>query len=276
MLATLTSCEKFSLDDSSTNTHDGNANVIITVNKINNIEFEPITKSKQKELTEVYQKLTLAIFDGTEKVCLKNETSTDPDFGSAKFNLDEGEYRLVVIAHNGAGNCSISSPENVKFYKNKITDTSYYYGRLSVGKDKINQKVDLKRAVAKIEVHITDENIPEEVHTIQFYYTGGSSTLDATTGYGCVNSRQTESFKMNKDTRDYSVYSFPHQDTQDINMTISFLDPDGKTIKEVKSKELKIGQNKISYGEISIEKKATDSGFTFDNNWGEGIHVDFE
>ena len=277
LVATLTSCEKFALEDSGTNTHDANANVIIRVDKIGNINFEPLTKAVDKTIADVCSRLSFAVFDGDEKVAIKNEVSTDDDFGQADFKLDEGEYRLVVIGHNGAGNCTISTPEKVKFYKNKLTDTFYYCGRLSVTEDGAETDIPMKRAVSRICVHITDEKLPTDAHNIQFYYTGGSSTLDATTGAGCVHSKQTESFKLSEDIRDYSVYTFPHTDSNTLNMTITILDPDGKTLNTFKNENMKVACNQTTQASISLNGKSSGGSasgginITFDDDWGEDI-----
>ena len=114
-------------------------------------------------LGDVCSRLTLAIFDGEEKLETVNQLSTDNGFGTAYVSLDEGEYRLVVIAHNGKGNCSVSAPEKVKFASNKLTDTFYYYGRLSVNEEGATTNINLRRAVGAFKLHINDETIPEEI-----------------------------------------------------------------------------------------------------------------
>lgn len=273
LAATLTSCEKFTLEDSGTDPHDANANVIIRVNKMGDIDFMPYTKANDKQIADVCSRLSFAVFDGEDKIALKNEISTDEGFGTAAFNLEEGEYRLVVIAHNGTGNCTISAPEKVKFYNNKLTDTFYYCGRLSVSADGAENNISLKRAVARIQLHINDEKLPDDAHTIKFYYTGGSSTLDSSTGLGCVNSRQTESFKLAKDVKDYMVYTFPHEDNGSLNMTISLLDPDGKVLYTFKNEDLNVACNHTTQTNITLNGKSsgTNIGFTFDDDWGEDI-----
>ena len=224
------------------------------------------------------------VFDGEEKIETINQTSDDANFGIASFSLDEGEYRLVVIAHSGKGNCTMSVPEKVKFTSNKLTDTFYYYGRLSIKSDKVEADVKLQRAVAAFKLHITDETIPEEVRSIKFYYTGGSSTLDATTGYGCVNSRQTEIFNFTDNNRDFTVYTFPHEENKAIKMTISILDADAHAIKTFTKSDLKMKRNEIIKTDISLTKSSGGSldedddrnvGLTVDADWGEETVVRF-
>lgn len=303
LVATLTSCEKFALDDSGTNSHDANANVIIhaSVAKNNSTgtrsgeedfgdEEEGDEEVEGKPLEDYCSRLSIAIFDGEEKVKTLNLKAED-GYDDIGINLDAGKYRMVAIGHNGSGNCTISSPEKVKFYKNKMTDTFFYYGTFNVidGEDTDNY-ILLNRAVAQFKVHITDATIPAEAHSIKFYYTGGSSTLDAVTGYGCVQSRQTESFKLQEGKRDYSVYTFPREENKGLKMTINILDADAQSIKEYSKEGVPVKRNNITQTHISIkdhtisdpdQKEDGDSGkgnlgFTVNPDWEGEIVVEFE
>ena len=154
---------------------------------------------------------------------------------------------------------------------------------MSVNEEGATTDINLRRAVGAFKVHITDENIPEEIRSIKFYYTGGSSTLDATTGFGCVNSRQTENFSMKDGGRDFTVYTFPHEEEKNIKMSISFLDADAKVVKSFEKADLKIHQNKTAYTEISIadgfgggdDSTGGGIGITVDPTWGETERVNF-
>lgn len=311
LVATLTSCEKFALDDSGTNSHDANANVIIhaSVAKNNSTgtrsgeeDFGDEEKGDEdgldegdeeiegKPLEDYCSRLSIAIFDGEEKVKTLNLKAED-GYEDIGINLDAGKYRIVAIGHNGNGNCTISSPEKVKFYKNKMTDTFFYYGTFNVidGED-TDDYILLNRAVAQFKVHISDATIPAEAHSIKFYYTGGSSTLDAVTGYGCVQSRQTESFKLQEGKRDYSVYTFPREENKGLKMTINILDADAQSIKEYSKEGVPVKRNNITQTNISIkdhtisdpdQKEDGDSGkgnlrFTVNPDWEGEIVVEFE
>ena len=302
LVATLTSCEKFALDETSTDPHDANANVTFHVSMGKNQSTEFNTKaagfntkaadSNAIPLEKVCSRLSLGIFDEIGKVKTLNTLSTDKEYGKLSVALDEGEYRVVIIGHNGAGNCTISSPEKIKFSNNKLTDTFYYYGRLNISSEETEETIELKRAVAQFKVHITDSVIPANARSIKFYYTGGSSTLDATSGYGCVNSRQTEVFKLAKDQRDYSVYTFPHEDSQGLNMKISILDADGKPFRELDKDNIEVKCNYITKANISIAESSGDTpggggkdeddkgdgGFNilFNPEWAGEINVEFE
>ena len=311
LVATLTSCEKFALEDSGTNSHDANANVIIHVSVAKNNSTgtrsgeedfgdeetgdedeldEGDEEVEGKPLEDYCSRLSIAIFDGEEKVKTLNLKAED-GYKDIGINLEAGKYRLVAIGHIGSGNCTISSPEKVKFYKNKMTDTFFYYGTFNVidGED-TDDYILLNRAVAQFKVHITDATIPAEAHSIKFYYTGGSSTLDAVTGYGCVQSRQTETFKLQEGERDYSVYTFPREENKGLKMTINILDADAQSIKEYSKEGVPVKCNNITQSNISIkdhtisdpdQKEDGDSGkgnlgFTVNPDWEGEIVVEFE
>ena len=283
LVATLTSCEKFALDDSGTNSHDANANVIIHASVAKNNSTgtrsgEEDEEIEGKPLEDYCSRLSIAIFDGEEKVKTLNLKAED-GYDDIGINLDAGKYRMVAIGHNGSGNCTISSPEKVKFYKNKMTDTFFYYGTFNVidGED-TDDYILLNRAVAQFKVHITDATIPAEAHSIKFYYTGGSSTLDAVTGYGCVQSRQTESFKLQEGKRDYSVYTFPREENKGLKMTINILDADAQSIKEYSKEGVPVKRNNITQTNISIKDHTiSDPDQKEDGDSGEGeIVVEFE
>lgn len=296
LVATLTSCEKFALDDSGTNSHDANANVIIHASVAKNNSTGTRSEEEDEEiegkpLEDYCSRLSIAIFDGEEKVKTLNLTAEKDGYDDIGINLDAGKYRMVAIGHNGSGNCTISSPEKVKFYKNKMTDTFFYYGTFNVidGED-TDDYILLNRAVAQFRVHITDATIPAEAHSIKFYYTGGSSTLDAVTGYGCVQSRQTESFKLQEGKRDYSVYTFPREENKGLIMTINILDADAQSIKEYSKEGVPVKRNNITQTNIDIkdhtisdpdQKEDGDSGkgnlgFTVNPDWEGEIVVEFE
>lgn len=296
LVATLTSCEKFALDDSGTNSHDANANVIIHASVAKNNSTGTRSEEEDEEiegkpLEDYCSRLSIAIFDGEEKVKTLNLTAEKDGYDDIGINLDAGKYRMVAIGHNGSGNCTISSPEKVKFYKNKMTDTFFYYGTFNVidGED-TDDYILLNRAVAQFKVHITDATIPAEAHSIKFYYTGGSSTLDAVTGYGCVQSRQTESFKLQEGKRDYSVYTFPREENKGLKMTINILDADAQSIKEYSKEGIPVKCNNITQSNISIkdhtisdpDQKEDDDpgkgglGFTVNPDWEGEIVVEFE
>ncbi len=286
MLATITmlsSCEKFYAEGSQTDESDENANVTIKVTNILTSTFEKNEASTRGDanneevaLEDLFSRISFAFFNNDEKVKNISQAIGDDNFGTANVNLAEGTYRFVVIAHSGKGNCTISSPEKISFYKSKMTDTFCYYGTMEVSEEENEEReINLSRAVAKIRIHINDE-IPESVKQLKFYYTGGSSTLNATTGKGCVNSRQTENITVVAGQKDYEIYTFPHEDDKKVKLTITALDEEGTEIASKVIEDIPVKSNFITtFSGNLFEESGADgsqtgtSGITlkFDPTW---------
>lgn len=139
------------------------------------------------------------------------------------FAIPKGKYSFVFVAENGNAAPTISEPNTVTFKKNKLTDTYCYYGELDI-KGKASYDITLKHCIAKLRVTLNDVT-PQEIDTLSFYYIGGSSTLDPTTGYGKVSSRQTESHAVERlayrGKSTYELYTFPHADARKLKLRIT-------------------------------------------------------
>ena len=225
-----------------------------------------------------YSRITCSLFLAGSKVKNINQTSDRTDFGTIRTTLEQGTYTLVAIAHNGAGNATVSSPEKVTFYNNKCTDTACQYTPLEVDADGAEKTVTPQRAVAMVRLHVNDE-IPDTAKTVKFYYTGGSSTLDATTGYGCVNSRQTEERTMNSTQKDYDIYTFPHSDGKKLHITVTVYDSDSKTIATKELTDIEVKQGYKTTCSVNLFSDSADDNthttFTFDPTWDGETNIDF-
>lgn len=232
-----TACEKpFNEEEGQNKETHGNGNIEIKFRSLSTDQGtfeneEDTNQSRAASMTPITQlctRITLAIFDSEsgEKVANINQEKSDKTFGNITANLNKGKYAITVIAHNGEGNATISSPAKITFKDNKVTDTFYYYGELDVSDD-TNYDLTLKRAVAMFRLVVKDPT-PQVIHNMKFYYTGGSSTFDATTGYGCVNSKQTEIRTVTNDAHSgessYDIYTFPHNDERKLKIEVSALE----------------------------------------------------
>lgn len=261
------SCEKFVSESGKTSESEEEQNVVLNV-------------SQDELVKKVCQKVSFAFFKGDEKVGTISQSAADNDFGTIHLSLSPGLYQVVAIGHNGSGNCTITSPEKITFTSNKVTDTFYYYGKLESKEDeKTSETITLKRAVAMFRLVIKDE-IPAKAKKIKFYYTGGSSTFNAVTGFGCVNSKQTETLDIKPNQQVYEVYTFPHEDGKKLQFTISVLDENDFTIASTTIPDVVVTKNYITkysgklFKDISGEGTGDiDIDFEFDPEWaGETEH----
>ena len=194
----LTACEKPVIDDIVSPPDSGEFEVNFNITHFEQIPFSSITDTRASTTaSDACTRINLAIFKDGEKVKSINQTNTDSSFGIISTSLTEGTYTVVILAHSCQGNATISSPEEIKFPNNKVTDTFYSCQTISINAQ-TSLDVMLHRAVAMFQLNTTD-NVPNNVKSMTFYYTGGSSTFNAQTGFGSVNSRQTETREVTSD-----------------------------------------------------------------------------
>lgn len=226
---------------------------------------EDFTRSGE-ELRDHATRLSVALFraDGT-KVKAVNQTSADTGFGQLSLSLQTGTYRVVAVAHSSTeGNATISSPEKVTFASNKMTDTFSACEVIEVSDENLTDAdIQLQRVVAMLRLTVAG-NIPQDVSRWKFYYTGGSSTLNPTTGYGCVQSKQTEYRQAHDDAgeavRVYELYTAPHELNDVLKMVVTAQGPDGSAMNEWTMDNIPVTRNKITTWEGSLFQDSGEGG----------------
>lgn len=229
---------------------DGKVYVRFSLNSPENSGFTNSANSTRatKDVSEVCSRIDCAFYKDDTVYSKASQTSDNANFGSISVALDEGTYTVLFIAHNGLGNATLTNPEKVTFKDNKVTDTFYYYGEITVEGEQ-DYEITLKRAVAMFRLVVND-NTPSSVSQMKFYYTGGSSTFNAATGYGCVDSRQTELRDVESPAYSspskYEVYTFPHSDGKKLKMKVSALSSSGETELERMFENVPVAINEIT------------------------------
>ncbi len=254
ILAFLTACQEgvSAFDDPEID--DGSVAVRFQVVQVDQIPFTVSDSGTRAAIADLCSAISLAVYDSdSTKVDQVNQTSDDSDFGILSLKLAPGTYRVVIIAHNGDKAPTMTNVEKITFNNNKLTDTFYYSQPITIT-DATTQSVTLQRCVAMFRLAVTDQ-IPDEVATMKFYYTGGSSTFDALQGVGIVNSRQTENRSVTADmltasaageTTTFDVYTFPRADSDALTMTVTALDESETTVLETKFDDVPIQRNMIT------------------------------
>lgn len=251
----LTACEKVSLDellgedkkeetggDSQT---PSDASIIINVKNIEKIAFNGPQKAKSDvRLADVCSRITVALYKNSERIFYKNQKSTDSDFGTVKFSVPNGDYSLLVLGYSNKDAATTTELQKISF-NGKVTDTFSYYENINLQTGNNNLDIVLKRIVGMFRLVIEDE-IPENVKQLKFFYTGGSSTLDGVTGYGCVDSRQTELRDVTGEETAFDVYTFPHKEAKPMKFTVTAMDADGNTICEKEFLDVNVTTNHIT------------------------------
>lgn len=279
------SCEKADLGGQGGNGGEDMVNVKFRVSKFEQVTFDEDASFSRAttDIKDVCTRISFVIYKTDGNVYeVKNQQTDDSGFGTLDIALPKGDYKIIVIAHSGLGAPAFEAEDKVKFKDNKVTDTFYCCQDITVTEG-ASYSLELKRAVSKFRL-VVDDSIPSEVTTMKFYYTGGSSTFSPINGFGCVKSRQTEYRSVTSDMHgkgcQFEVFTFPHGDEDELNVTVTAQDASGKTVCEKEFDAVPIKRNMITQfkGRFFTEgnNPSGDNNITFslifDGNWSNVDH----
>ena len=291
MVVALTSCEKMIIDDEET---PGNmtGNLRVSVYQIEQTPFASLTRGVEgtnrtsatraaQAAADVCTRLNFAVYniDGS-RVKQINQTAGDKNFGQCSFQLDDGDYFLVVVGHSANGNPTMTNPQKISFTNAQgYTDTFLSGGDITIEEEPLDIDVTLERIVARCSFVLTDD-IPAEVKKMQFYYTGGSGAFSAYTGLGSVNSKQTVTFDVTDGSqKQFDLYTILHDVSDNIALKVTALDAAGNTLYE-RDFDVPMTQNHITWltGAFfngSGSSSTTVTGVTVDTDWAGETHLTF-
>ena len=256
-------------------------NVTVNVYKIEN---EAFGVSSRGVVSDVCTRLNFAMYDaGGVRVKQINQKSGDKGFGAVSFELEEGSYQLVVLAHSSDGNPTMTNLAKIQFTNaTKYSDTFLYYANVEVGDEPQTLDITLNRIVSLCRFVVNDP-IPEGVAKLQFYYTGGSGAFSAMTGLGVVDSKQTMTFDVVPGTTGsaYDLYTFLHHTDDQIDLVVTALGADGNKMYE-RSFEVPMEQRKITRmtgnfftDEASVESHGAQVEISINSEWEGEVNISY-
>lgn len=275
-LSVMVSCEKPLMGVES---DEPEGNLKVTVFEMEKTPFGSLTRVAEPA-SAMCKRLNFAIYtlDGT-RVKQVNQTSDAEEFGTASFQLEEGDYQVVVVGHSSNGNPTMTDPTCIKFTNAQgYTDTYLWSGVVTIGAEPMDFQVSLDRIVALCRFVITDD-FPADVKQMRFYYTGGSGAFDANTGLGCVNSKQDVKFSVTTGQKQFDLYTFLHDVEGTIHLTVTGLDAAGNELYN-RQFDVPMQQNYITWltGAFfngSGSSSTTIGGVTVNTDWAGETHITF-
>ena len=236
----LAGCEKVVIEDAA-GLADREQNVVLRVSVGDKATRGDVA------LSEVCGRLNVGVFDHSgAKVKTVGQAVGDAGFGTVALAITPGTYTIVAVAHNGTGAATITSEDKVTFPSNKVTDTFYYYGKVTATDEKQDVAVTMKRSVAMLRLSLTGSSLRSDISRLKFYYLGGSSTFSPRDGFGCVNSKQTEYRTWSEDGV-YELYTMPHE-TNDVltKLTVTALDAGDNEVGEAELLNIPVTMNRVT------------------------------
>lgn len=268
----MAACEKPLVGEESDVTDGGNVTL-----RFNAVGAQ--TRAANVTIGDYFTKLNVMLFDENgnkyfDKV--RTQYSTDENFGQMSLTLPAGEYSVVAVGHSSAKSATIKSPEMVQFTASegqKLTDTFCYEGSVTVGDEPEQHSLTMSRMTAMVRFVLTDEEIPAQMASIRFDYTGGSANFNPTTSEGTTKSTQSENRPVSANDQ-YQVFTFPYMASSGVlTVTMSALTASGEVIKKKTLDAVPVTRNRIttytgtlfSEGEGTITQSGF--GFTVNGEW---------
>lgn len=186
-----------------------------------------------------------------------NQSREDASFGTISQNLTVGVHKIVVIAHNGDKNPTMTNPESISFSSNtvmKTTDTFCWAGEVNVTQETGTVNVSLTRATAMFRLKLTDQSVPLQVSELQFAYKGGSAAVNPFILEGTTKSNQKESIVVtDHSAKVFEVYTFPRYEEKNgmrnlspLEITVTAVDIYGNAVKERVLENVPVSRNRIT------------------------------
>lgn len=237
---------------------NGKVPVTILVNNLSNPAYAQ-TRA-MVDVGEVCSSLSFCIYpcegESFDKIQI-NQSRGDESFGVVSQNLTVGVHKIVVVAHNGDKNPTMTNPESIAFSSNttlKTTDTYCWAGEVNVTQQTGTVAVSLSRATAMFRLKLTDDLIPAQVSELQFAYKGGSAAVNPFTLEGTTKSNQKESFVIQDHFRKiFEIYTFPRYEEKNgernlsqLEVTVTAIDEYGNAVKERVLTDVPVLPNRIT------------------------------
>ena len=242
-----------------------------------------VTRARETEenqeslpLKDRFTRMTMVLYQDDVRVDYVNQENSDPGFGTMSVDLDPGTYQLVVLAHSGQRSPTTTNCHKISFSA-PLTDVFSYYGDVVIGKEASKITVQLTRAVAKIQLNITDE-IPEGVSFFNYIYKGASVSFDPATQIGVVSStRRNVEIEKAEGVKTFELYTFVSSDNQTVDWDFAGYSESNEVIGSKKFSDIPVSLRKVTKIDSrvfdGVIEGPTDITFTFDDTW-EGV-VDY-
>ena len=270
-------CEKFVAEEgtqSESKVIDGN--LVVKAECVVTRAGETEENQGSLPLKDRFTRMTMVLYQNDVRVDYVNQVNTDPGFGTMSVDLDPGTYQLVVLAHSGQRTPTTTNCHKISFSA-PLTDVFSYYGDVTIGKEASEKTVQLTRAVAKIQLNITDD-IPDNVSFFNYIYKGASVSFDPANQIGVASStRRNVEIEKAEGVKTFELYTFVSSDNQTVDWDFAGYSESNEVIGSKKFSDIPVSLRKVTKIDSrvfdGVIEGPTDITFTFDDTW-EGV-VDY-
>ena len=264
-------CEKYVAEEgtqSESKVIDGN--LVVKAECVVTRAGETEENQESLPLKDRFTRMTMVLYQDDVRVDYVNQENSDPGFGTMSVDLDPGTYQLVVLAHSGQRSPTTTNCHKISFSA-PLTDVFSYYGDVVIGKEANKITVQLTRAVAKIQLNITDD-IPDNVSFFNYIYKGASVSFDPANQIGVASStRRNVEIEKAEGVKTFELYTFVSSDNQTVDWDFAGYSESNEVIGSKKFSDIPVSLRKVTKIDSrvfdGVIEGPTDITFTFDDTW---------
>lgn len=267
----LAACEKYVAEDvAQTESKVVDGNLVVKAECVVTKAAGDDDEQVSLPLNERFRLMSMVLYQNDVRVDYVNQMYTDKDFGTMSVDLEPGTYQLVVLAHSGQRSPTTTNCHKISFSA-PLTDVFSYYGDVVVGKEVNKITVNLTRAVAKIQLNITDE-IPADVSFFNFIYKGASVSFDPATKIGLASStRRNVEIEKVDGVKTFEFYTFVTGDDQLVDLDVAGYSEAKDILGAKKFPGISVGLRKVTKIDSpvfdGVIEGPTDISVTVDDTW---------
>ena len=221
-------------------------------------------------LKDRFTRMTMVLYQDDVRVDYVNQVNTDQGFGTMSVDLDPGTYQLVVLAYSGQRSPTTTNCHKISFSA-PLSDVFSFYGDIVVSTEASKITVQLTRAVAKIQLNITDD-IPDEVAFFNYIYKGASISFDPATQTGIASStRRNVEIEKVDGVKTFELYTFVSSDDQTVDWDFAGYSEEKEVLGSKKFSSIPVALRNVTKIDSpvfdGVIEGPTDITFTFDDTW---------
>ena len=221
-------------------------------------------------LKDRFTRMTMVLYQDDVRVDYVNQVNTDQGFGTMSVDLDPGTYQLVVLAYSGQRSPTTTNCHKISFSA-PLSDVFSFYGDIVVSTEASKITVQLTRAVAKIQLNITDV-IPNEVAFFNYIYKGASISFNPATQTGIASStRRNVDIEKVDGVKTFELYTFVSSDDQTVDWDFAGYSEEKEVLGSKKFSSIPVALRNVTKIDSpvfdGVIEGPTDITFTFDDTW---------
>lgn len=226
--------------------------------------------------------LTLAFYEGSNKVYESTQRQGDDFFGDFSLNLPLGTYTMVVLGYScyEGDVLTLTSPTSAAFTAGRVGETFAYTQEVVIDNtDELELSATLDRIVAKFNV-VSDDHRPEGAEKVRMTFSGGSKAFNPSTGFATSDTGFSNTVNISTEVNKRSAsisYLFLNNTEETMDVTVDVLDSEDAVLYHKVMRNVPFKQNRTTKlaGMLYTVTAPGSTAFQVNDGWIDELVVNF-